>query len=174
MTEKRVQFKNIVQNQLPQYVKEEFPLIGEFLKQYYISQEFQGASADLIQNIDQYIKLDNIKNNTDYTTLTSSVSIFDTTIYAKSTIGFPDSYGLIQIDDEIITYTGKTSDSFIGCIRGFSGVISYGVDNRPNELVFEDSNIEIHSEETDSGDPNKIINLSSLFLVEFLIKSNTN
>jgi len=170
MTEKRVQFKNIVQNQLPQYVKEEFPLIGEFLKQYYISQEFQGASADLIQNIDQYIKLDNIKNNTDYTTLTSSVSIFDTTIYAKSTIGFPDSYGLIQIDDEIITYTGKTSDSFIGCIRGFSGVISYGVDNRPNELVFEDSNIEIHSEETDSGDPNKIINLSSLFLVEFFNK----
>ena len=170
MTEKRVQFKNIIQNQLPQYVKEEFPLIGEFLKQYYISQEFQGASADLIQNIDQYIKLDTIKSNTDYTTLTSDISIFDITISAENTIGFPNSYGLIQIDDEIITYTGKTEDSFIGCIRGFSGVSSYNTDNKVDELVFTDSNLASHSKETDAGEPTKIINLSSLFLVEFFNK----
>ena len=35
MAENRVQFNNIVQNQLPQYVREEYPLIEEFLKQYY-------------------------------------------------------------------------------------------------------------------------------------------
>ena len=62
MTEKRVQFSNIVQNQLPAYVREEFPLISEFLSQYYISQEFQGAPIDLIQNIDQYVKVDEITN----------------------------------------------------------------------------------------------------------------
>ena len=43
MAEKRVQFNNVVQNQLPQYVRNEFPLIEEFLKQYYIAQEFDGA-----------------------------------------------------------------------------------------------------------------------------------
>ena len=57
MTEKRVQFNNIVKNQLPEYVREEFPLILEFLSQYYIGQEYQSAPADLIQNIDRYIKL---------------------------------------------------------------------------------------------------------------------
>ena len=57
MTEKRVQFNNVVQNQLPSYVREEFPLISEFLKQYYQAQEFQGAPVDLIQNIDRYICL---------------------------------------------------------------------------------------------------------------------
>lgn len=49
MTEKRVQFSNIVNNQLPAYVKEEFPLISEFLSQYYISQEFKEAPLILFK-----------------------------------------------------------------------------------------------------------------------------
>lgn len=112
MTEKRIQFNNIIQNQLPAYVREEFPLVAEFLKQYYISQEFQSASTDLIQNIDQYLKLDSIKSNAELTELTADISFLDETISVSSTVGFPDSYGLLQIDNEIITYTGKTSTSF--------------------------------------------------------------
>ena len=60
MTEKRIQFSNIVYNQLPTYVREEFPLVAEFLSEYYRAQEFQGAPIDLIQNIDEYIKVDKI------------------------------------------------------------------------------------------------------------------
>ena len=48
MAEKRVQFQNIVENQLPTYVQTEFPLVSDFLKSYYVSQEFQGAPIDLI------------------------------------------------------------------------------------------------------------------------------
>jgi hypothetical protein len=62
MTEKRIQFSNIVYNQLPAYVREEFPLVAEFLSEYYRAQEFQGAPIDLIQNIDKYIKVDEITN----------------------------------------------------------------------------------------------------------------
>ena len=51
MSEKRVQFNNIVQSQLPSYVRDEFPLISEFLKSYYQALEFKGAPIDLIQNI---------------------------------------------------------------------------------------------------------------------------
>ena len=58
MSETRVQFNTIVSSQLPAYVKEDFPLISEFLKQYYLGQEYQGGPIDLIQNIDRYIKLD--------------------------------------------------------------------------------------------------------------------
>ena len=41
MTTKRVQFNNIVQNQLPGYVKSDYPLVAEFLKSYYQGQEYE-------------------------------------------------------------------------------------------------------------------------------------
>ena len=44
----RVQLQSIVANQLPSFVKDDFPLLADFLKEYYISQEFPGASVDLI------------------------------------------------------------------------------------------------------------------------------
>ena len=169
MKEKRIQFSNIVKNQLPNYVVEEFPLISEFLSQYYISQEFKGASADLIQNIDRYVKIDELTNQTDSTVLGQDISFFDTDIIIDQTgVGiedFPDSYGVLQIDNEIITYTGKTDSSFTGCIRGFSGITSYDKQNHPDELVFSQSEVADHASGT------TIINLSSLFLKEFLLKS---
>ena len=81
MTEKRIQFSNIVYNQLPAYVREEFPLVAEFLYQYYLSQEFKGAPIDLIQNIDQYIKLDQLANQIDSTILLNDISSIDDTIF---------------------------------------------------------------------------------------------
>jgi hypothetical protein len=170
MTEKRIQFNNIIQNQLPSYVREEFPLVAEFLKQYYISQEFQGASTDLIQNIDQYLKLDIIKANVEVTTLTANITFADETIPVSSTAGFPDSYGLLQIDDEIITYTGRTATSFTGCIRGFSGITSLSAQNKPDELVFELSESADHSNKNSDQTDKKVINLSYLFLEEFFNK----
>ena len=98
MAENRVQFNNIVQNQLPQYVREEYPLIEEFLKQYYIAQEFDGAPVDLIQNIDKYISLDNTTNLVESTTLRTELQEYDRTIvvsYDEGTEGFPDCYGLL-------------------------------------------------------------------------------
>jgi hypothetical protein len=41
-----------------------------------------------------------------------------TTINVNDTTGFPNT-GTILIDAELITYTGKTSTSFTGCVRGF-------------------------------------------------------
>ena len=57
MSEKRVKLNQIVKNQLPSYVQEDFPLVGSFLSQYYQGQEYQGGPVDLVQNIDSYIKL---------------------------------------------------------------------------------------------------------------------
>lgn len=171
MTERRIQLNTIVSNQLPSYVREEFPLISEFLKQYYIAQEFQGAPIDLIQNIDQYIKLNETTNLTESVILSGDISFDDSTINVdlvgspNGTLGFPDSYGLLKINDEIITYTSKTSSSFLGCIRGFSGITSYREGGGSNNLVFN----ETESSEHISG--SQILNLSCLFLKEFLAKT---
>jgi len=161
---KRIQFSNIVRDQVPSYVKEEFPLIVEFLSQYYTGQEFQGSPVDLIQNIDQYIKVDNITNLSETTTILSSVDFFDEEILVDNTSGFPDSYGLIKIDNEIITYTGKTDISFTGCVRGFSGIVEYTESDQLGDLEFSQTDIEEHI----SG--SVVTNLSVLFLKEFLKK----
>ena len=151
--DKRIQVNTIIENQLPDFVLDDFPNAVEFLKQYYISQEFQGGPSDLISNFDQYLKADNLVPEVivGFTTTTTSISTTDTTINVSSTKGFPSEYGLLKIDDEIISYTGITSTSFTGCIRGFSGITGYNVGissslleiNRES-LKFEDTHANSH------------------------------
>ena len=50
----KVKIHEIIQSQVPQYVDDENPLFGEFLKQYYISQEFQGGVVDIADNLVEY------------------------------------------------------------------------------------------------------------------------
>ena len=77
MSEKRIQINSVVKNQVPQYVREDYPLVTEFLKQYYISQEFQGAPLDLIQNIDKYVKIDETTNLTSHVGLGTVINARD-------------------------------------------------------------------------------------------------
>ena len=125
--DKRIQVQQIIENQLPEFIRSESPLAVDFLKQYYISQEHRGGVVDITDNLDQYIKLDNLTPEVivGVTTLSSGISTSDTTVTVSSTKGFPNEYGLFKINDEIITYTGITTNSFTGCVRGFSGITSY-------------------------------------------------
>ena len=45
--DKRIQVNTIIENQLPEFLVSDFPNATEFLKQYYISQEFQGGTTDI-------------------------------------------------------------------------------------------------------------------------------
>ena len=145
MVNSRIKISSIVQNQVPDFVREDYPLFTDFLKQYYISLESDGSTLELLQNIDKHIKVENLTNLVESTTTTSSISFSDDEINVASTAGFPNSYGLIKIDDEIITYTGKTETSFTGCVRGFSGVTSYEGTNTPDQLVFTQSSANEHT-----------------------------
>ena len=108
--ETRVKIQQIVESQLPSYILDESPKTVDFLKQYYISQEYQGGPIDIAENLDQYLKLDNLTPEVvvDSTTLSSDVSSSAESITVSSIKGFPSKYGLLKIDDEIITYTGIT------------------------------------------------------------------
>ena len=171
--DKRIKVNTIIENQLPEFVLADFPKAIEFFKQYYISQEFQGGPSDLINNFNQYLKVDNLVPEVivGVTSISADIASADTTINVTSTKGFPDEYGLIKINDEIISYTGITTNSFTGCIRGFSGISGYNVgvsssliDVNKESLIFEDTNSADHT----SGDTVK--NLSVLFLQEFYRK----
>ena len=171
--EKKVQLNKIIESQLPEFLIADFPKAVEFFKQYYISQESQGSNTDLIDNLDRYIKLDNLIPEVviGTTTLSEDIDASSTTITVASTKGYPDDYGLLKIDDEIITYTGKTDTSFTGCIRGFSGVTGfddttkvYFANTNRQSVIFEDTIASTHSANT------SIQNLSALFLQEFYKK----
>jgi len=164
--ETRVKVQQIIENQLPEFLRSESPKAVDFLKQYYISQEYQGGPADLADNLDQYLRIDNLTPEviTGSTTLSAGISSTSDTVQVSSTKGFPAQYGLFQIDSEVFTYTGITTNSFTGCVRGFSGITTYRSILNPEELVFVESNQASHT----SGATVK--NLSAQFLKEFYKK----
>ena len=179
---KKIPFSKIVKSQLPAYVREEFPLIGEFLSQYYFGQEVQGGVLDLIENIDQYLKLSENGLNVQHSVLDKDIDEVGTDIflyarggidwdqrpdvdYSFGNIGFPDTWGLVRIDDEIIAYENKTGfNQLNNCKRGFSGITSYENIEDPENLVFSSTIATSHKKGA------KVENLSVLFLEEFLKK----
>ena len=48
--ESRVKVQQIIDSQLPEFILDESPKASEFLKQYYISQEYQGGPTDIVEN----------------------------------------------------------------------------------------------------------------------------
>jgi hypothetical protein len=76
----RVKFQDIIASQVPQYVKDDFPLLVDFLKEYYVSQEYQGGTYDLIQNLDQYVKVDELFNLKNSTILEGDITFQNTSI----------------------------------------------------------------------------------------------
>ena len=164
MPKNRIKIQHLLGNQLPSYIKDEFPLIDEFFSQYYAGLEFQGGVLDLIKNIDSYIKLNENANTINEVALTSDIDITQDYIDVESTAGFPESLGILQIDDEIIIYRAKTDTRFLFCLRGFIGITSYETDNNSEEAQFSSSAAATHTFLT------PVKNLSVLFLQEFLKK----
>ena len=164
----RVKIQDILSSQVPEYVRDDFPLLVDFLEQYYISQETKGGTFDLIQNLDQYVKVDELYNLKTSTILNSDINSIDTSIItdfnSNFTEGFANKNGLIKIDNEIIAYGYKTETSFEDCVRGFSGISSYIGTNSPDELVFDQTISSSHKKGA------LIQNLNVLFLQEFFKK----
>lgn len=165
----RVKISQVIENQLPEFVQAESPLFVDFMKQYYISQEYQGGPVDVAENLDRYNKLQTFVGAalTEYTGLSTDTQSYSDTIFVETTKGWPDKYGLLKIDDEIITYTGIGTTSFTGCIRGFSGVDSLDRATRPDLVSFQSTVGAAHTGGT------KVYNLSNLFIQEFFNKLKT-
>ena len=168
-TVSKVKIQDVISNQLPNYIRDESPKTIDFLKQYYISQEYQSGVTDLSDNLSKYLDFNSL---TPEVIVDSSTTVGVTTVGAgivtvTSTKGFPNQYGLLKIDDEIITYTGITTNTFTGCVRGFSGITSYHSDTNKEDLIFSSSSAAEHEGSS------AVQNLSSLFLKEFYKKFKT-
>jgi len=162
----KVKIHEVIESQIPEVIDEQNPLLGDFLKQYYISQEYQGGAIDIAENLVEYKSLDflNTENLIGFTSVSQYVEARSDVIYVDSTEGWPNQYGLLKIDNEIITYTGIGSTSFEGCVRGFSGIENNNRTNQPEYLTFTNTGVGTH------GVDARVHNLSNTFLKEFLRK----
>ena len=120
----KVKISQLIESQIPSFLNQESPLFTEFLEQYYISQEHQSGVTDLAVNLPEYRQITAFNNESliPYNVLLLDIFSADDTITVQSTAGWPDQYGLIKIDNEIITYKSKTETQFLECSRGFSGI----------------------------------------------------
>ncbi len=200
MTPKKVQISNILNNLIPDFIESDHPKFKEFLEQYYISEEHTYGTTYLADNLNEFKKISNLVDvslaeeqtlpppNALYPTkpiiLAVDALAYDSKIYlahSNTTVnpaqtlsipveGLPDTYGLIKIDNEIITYTNKSFDEstgfteLSGCVRGFSGISEIDNPSNPEFLTFLDSNSDSHESGT------IIVNLNFIFLNKFYEK----
>lgn len=156
-----------IEDKIPNYILETYPLFGKFLKNYYESLESKYQSLDLIDNLLEYYNIQNYspKDLVESTVLTSKLDLSLDTINVISTVGFPKTNGYIKIDNEIIFYREKTSTSFTGCSRGSSAITSY---NRSSgEVTFSDSVAANHNKNA------AVVNLAYIFTKEFITRFKT-
>jgi len=184
MSDKKVKISNILGSQIPDFIQADNPLFKEFLTQYYESEEREYGTTYLADHIASLKKISTVAdislvekqtipapNSTipeSPVILSSLIYAYDDIINVNQTTGFPEKYGLLKIDNEIITYTGKTETSFTGCIRGFSGISEIKTAGNPEFLTFSDTNASAHVANS------SVVNLSFLFVVEFYKKFRKN
>ena len=184
MSDKKVKISNILGSQIPDFIQADNPLFKEFLTQYYESEEREYGTTYLADHISSLKKISTVADislvekqtinapNSNVPEspiiLSSLIYAYDDTINVNETTGFPEKYGLLKIDNEIITYTGKTETSFTGCIRGFSGISAIETEGNPEFLTFTDTNAAAHAENS------LVANLSFLFVTEFYKKFRKN
>ena len=126
MQDKKVKISNILGSLIPEFVHVDNPLFKDFLKQYYTVEEREYGSTNLADNLAEYKNISTLAEietvraqtvNLEDTgipespiVLTAPVFAYDQKIYTIHNDGFQLTYGLLKIDDDIITYTGKNSN----------------------------------------------------------------
>ena len=120
MSDKKVKISNILGSQIPDFIQADNPLFKEFLTQYYESEEREYGTTHLADHISslknistvadislvekQTVNAPNTATPESPVILSSLIYAYDDVISVNQTTGFPDTYGLLKIDNEIITY----------------------------------------------------------------------
>ena len=114
-----------LEEQMPQFIQEDYPDFIQFVKYYFKSLELKGNPVDIIQNLDEYYNIDRLNDLVESTTASSGIASDATVIDVGNTRDFPKE-GLLMIDEEIIYYKSKSQTQFKDCVRGFHATTKVG------------------------------------------------
>jgi hypothetical protein len=121
MQNKNINVSDRVEGQLPEFIRQEDRQFVNFLFEYYKSQEKTGRPYDILNNLLQYLDLDeyNTKQLSSSTSLLQDVNLTQTRIEVESIDGFMEKDGSILVDNEVMYYEEVT--------RGPDAIITPGV-----------------------------------------------
>ena len=107
---KNINVSDRVENQLPEFIRQEDRQLVNFLFEYYKSQEKTGRPYDILNNLLRYLDLDNYtsKELSSATSLLKDIGVNDPKIEIESIDGFQNQNGSIMIDNEVIYYESVT------------------------------------------------------------------
>ena len=160
----KLKISDLVAEQLPDFVVNEFPTFVKFFEEYYRSLEISGGIGDITENFLDYTNLENLRKFDLVQTyeLQQDISSTATSIVLDKLDGLPSENGVIKIDDEIIFYRSinLTARTLLECERGFSGITEYSDNNTTSTSTVAATHL------ADA----KVTNLSNL--IKFLIVRN--
>ena len=107
---KNINVSDRVENQLPEFIRQEDSQLVNFLFEYYKSQEKTGRPYDILNNLMRYLDLDKYSSEelSSSTSLLKDIGVDDTKIETESINGFQTRDGSIMVDNEVIYYEGVT------------------------------------------------------------------
>ena len=125
---KTKRISTLIETQLPEFISTEYELFTKFVEKYYESQEVQGGTLDVINNLQKYADIDYYEKNIlrQHDTLDTSITNSSDTIVLQDAKSFPKQGGYVKIDDEIIFYQTRTDTTLQNCSRGVSGNTTLG------------------------------------------------
>ena len=152
----------LVDQQLPDFINEEYELFGKFIQKYYEQLEISGQPIDIVTNLSTYRNIDFYEQNIlkQSTTVVGLVSDTDTSITVDDASSFPEHGGYIKIDDEILFYKSRTDTQLKEVSRGISGNTQLGDLYSANTFVTTQA-----SSHTNGS---QVQNISNLFLYAFI------
>ena len=111
-----------IKQQVPEFIDREHGQFVKFLEYYYKSQEKTGLSYNILNNLSNYLDIDeyDLRTLSGGAYLLEDVSPTDKTIVVEDVNGFVEENGSILIDDEIIFYEKATKSPNIAITDGLS------------------------------------------------------
>ena len=107
---KNINVSDRVENQLPEFIRQEDRQLVNFLFEYYKSQEKTGRPYDILNNLLRYLDLDSYTSEQldSATALLKDIGVYDNKIEIEGIDGFQEQNGSIMIDNEVIYYEKVT------------------------------------------------------------------
>jgi len=95
MSKTRVNIFQTIKDSLPLFIRDQYPLFGELLEEYYLSLEKKTGVYDILTRINEYLSIDELSSIVESTVVTDITYSFQEEIPVASTQGFPERNGLI-------------------------------------------------------------------------------
>ena len=125
----KLTISDLVDQQLPSFIVDEFPTFVKFFEEYYKSLEVSGGVLDIQNNFLEYSNVDNLRkfNLVKTYKLASAIDASATSIVVDKIDGLSTDGGVIGIGSEIIQYESVniSSRTLTGCKRGFTATTTF-------------------------------------------------